>query len=80
MVSIHSLLTGAVAYLASSTTAGTTPQQVSGDINQLTQKTQGLQSTAQSITALNAPLIVLEEGPFRVCQSSCHFRAMTRIC
>ncbi len=72
MVSIHSILTGAVAFLSSSATADTTPQQVADDINQLTQKSQALHGTAQSITALNAPLIVLQEGPFRVCPSSCH--------
>lgn len=74
MVSIHSILTGAVAFLASSTTAETTAQQVVGDINQLAQKSQALHGTAQNITALNAPLIMLEQGPFRVCQSSCHIR------
>ncbi|KAK3904810.1 hypothetical protein C8A05DRAFT_31385 [Staphylotrichum tortipilum] len=66
MVSIRSILTGAVAFLASSITADTTtPQQVAGDINQLAQKSQALQGTAHNITALNAPLIMLEEGPFR---------------
>lgn len=70
MVSVNSLLTRTVAYLASSATADTTPQQVADDINQLAQKSQALQGTAQSITALNAPLIMLEEGPFRVCMSN----------
>ncbi|KAK4105139.1 hypothetical protein N658DRAFT_493259 [Parathielavia hyrcaniae] len=75
MVSIRSILTGVVALLASSSAASPvaallassppTPQEVVADINQLTQKTQALQGTAQSITPLNAPLIVLQEGPFR---------------
>ncbi len=80
MVSIHSTLIRAVAFLALSATADTTPQQVADDINQLSQKSQALQGTAQSITVLNAPLIVLEEGPFRVCQSSSYFRVVTGIC
>ncbi len=80
MVSVHSILTGAVGFLALSATADTTPQQVADNINQLTQTSQALQGTAQNITALNAPLIVLEEGPFRVRQNSWHFRAVTRTC
>ncbi|EGX88624.1 hypothetical protein CCM_08669 [Cordyceps militaris CM01] len=44
--------------------AAATPEQIVTGINVLTQKTSALQGPAQSITILNAPLIIIGQGPF----------------
>ncbi|KAL6705089.1 hypothetical protein ACN47E_007348 [Coniothyrium glycines] len=41
-----------------------TPQEVVSNIQMLTQKSQALQSPAQSITIINGPLIIVGQGPF----------------
>jgi len=43
-----------------------TPQQIADGLSSMTQKTQALQAPAQSITLINAPLIVIGQGPFPV--------------
>ncbi|KAJ8122435.1 hypothetical protein ONZ43_g1371 [Nemania bipapillata] len=50
--------------MASTAMAAATPQQIADAIGSLTQKSQALQAPAQSITILNAPLIVIGQGPF----------------
>ncbi|KAI0112456.1 hypothetical protein GGR51DRAFT_557038 [Nemania sp. FL0031] len=50
--------------LASTAMAAATPQQIADGIKSITQKSQELQAPAQSITILNAPLIVIGQGPF----------------
>lgn len=50
--------------MASTAMAAATPQQIADGINSLTQKSSALQGPAQSITILNAPLIVIGQGPF----------------
>jgi hypothetical protein len=50
--------------LASSAMAAATPQQIADGIRAITQKSAALQGPAQSITILNAPLIVIGQGPF----------------
>ncbi|KAL2148068.1 hypothetical protein VTI28DRAFT_124 [Corynascus sepedonium] len=63
MVSLRSLVAGA-ALMAASVLAAATPQQIADGIRAITQKSQALQPVAQSITVLNAPLIVIGQGPF----------------
>ena len=65
MVSLRSLVAGA-ALMAASVLAAATPQQIADGIRAITQKSQALQPVAQSITVLNAPLIVIGQGPFPV--------------
>ncbi|KAI0405018.1 hypothetical protein F4802DRAFT_565379 [Xylaria palmicola] len=50
--------------LASTAMSAATPQQIADGIRSITQKSQALQAPAQSITVLNAPLIVIGQGPF----------------
>ncbi|KAI0541940.1 hypothetical protein GGR58DRAFT_454516 [Xylaria digitata] len=50
--------------LASSSMASLSPQQIADGIKSITTKSQALQAPAQSITILNAPLIVIGQGPF----------------
>ncbi|GAP84402.1 hypothetical protein SAMD00023353_0702220 [Rosellinia necatrix] len=50
--------------MASTAMAALTPQQIADGIRLITQKSQALQAPAQSITALNGPLIVIGQGPF----------------
>ncbi|KAI3327129.1 UVI-1 [Xylariaceae sp. AK1471] len=54
--------TGAV--MAATAFAAVTPSQLSDSINALTTKSQALQAPAQSITIINAPLIIIGQGPF----------------
>ncbi|KAG7285940.1 hypothetical protein NEMBOFW57_008236 [Staphylotrichum longicolle] len=63
MVSLRSLVAG-VALIAAPVMAALTPTQLADGIKILTTKSQALQAPAQSITILNAPLIVLGQGPF----------------
>lgn len=55
-----------VAALAAPINAVLTPAQIVGSIQLLTAKSQMLQTPAQSITLLNAPLIVFGLGPLPV--------------
>ncbi|KAH6631615.1 UVI-1 [Chaetomium tenue] len=64
MVSLRSLVTGAVALMAAAVNAAATPQQIADSIKSITDKGAELQAPAQSITILNAPLIVIGQGPF----------------
>ena len=66
MVSLRSLVTGAAALMAAPIMAALTPTQLSDGINQLTTKSQALQAIAQSITIVNAPLLIIGQGPFPV--------------
>ncbi|KAI1131772.1 hypothetical protein F5Y10DRAFT_285694 [Nemania abortiva] len=50
--------------MASTAMAAATPQQIADAITSITQKSQALQPTAQSVTILNAPLITIGQGPF----------------
>ncbi|KAI2636712.1 hypothetical protein GGS21DRAFT_44144 [Xylaria nigripes] len=59
-----SIFTGLM--MAVSAMAEATPQQIADGIDTITQKSQALQAPAQSITILNAPLIVVGQGPFPV--------------
>ncbi|KAK4124672.1 UVI-1 [Parathielavia appendiculata] len=63
MVSLRSLVTVA-AFIAAPVMAALTPQQIADGIRKLTGESQALQATAQSITIVNAPLIVIGQGPF----------------
>ncbi|KAI1424033.1 hypothetical protein F5Y12DRAFT_492922 [Xylaria sp. FL1777] len=53
-----------VAMMASTAMGALNAQQIADGINLITQKSQALQAPAQSITILNAPLIVIGGGPF----------------
>ncbi|KAI0407190.1 hypothetical protein F4802DRAFT_595416 [Xylaria palmicola] len=50
--------------MAATAMAAATPQQIADGIKSITQKSQALQAPAQSITILNAPLIIIGQGPF----------------
>ncbi|KAK4032955.1 hypothetical protein C8A01DRAFT_20056 [Parachaetomium inaequale] len=63
MVSLRSLVAG-VALLAAPVMAALTPLQISDGLAQLTKMSQELQPVAASITIVNAPLIVIGQGPF----------------
>ena len=67
MVSLRSLVIGAVTLMAATVNGAATPQQIVDGINSITQKAQALQAPAQSISILNAPLIIIGQGPFPVC-------------
>ncbi|KAM7208385.1 hypothetical protein V8F20_001363 [Naviculisporaceae sp. PSN 640] len=60
MVSLRAFVTAAVLPLASALTA----QEIVNNINTLTTKSKALQEPARTITILNAPLIVIGQGPF----------------
>ncbi|KAI0469018.1 hypothetical protein F4859DRAFT_488248 [Xylaria cf. heliscus] len=49
--------------LASTAMAAATPQQIADGIKSITEKSQALQTPAQSISILNAPLIAIGQGP-----------------
>ncbi|KFY04321.1 hypothetical protein V491_09388 [Pseudogymnoascus sp. VKM F-3775] len=63
MISLPKLFTAALA-ATSVVIAAATPQQIADGIKSITQKSQALQAPAQSITIVNAPLIVIGQGPF----------------
>ncbi len=69
MVSLRSLVAGA-ALIVAPVMAALSPAQLTEGLNKLTSQAQGLQSVAQSITIVNAPLIVIGQGPFPVCLCS----------
>ncbi|KAK3988382.1 hypothetical protein QBC44DRAFT_292940 [Cladorrhinum sp. PSN332] len=64
MVSLRTLVTSAVAFMAAPSLAALTPAQIIDGINALTTKSRALQTPAQSITLVNSPLIVIGQGPF----------------
>ncbi|KAK4224347.1 hypothetical protein QBC38DRAFT_371207 [Podospora fimiseda] len=66
MVSLRTLITSTVAFLVAPSLAALTAIQITTNIKTITAKSQALQPTAQSITVLNAPLIVIGSGPFPV--------------
>ncbi len=70
MVSLRSLVIGAAA-LAAPVMAAITPTQWADGIKRLTAQSQDLQGPAQSITLVNAPLIIIGQGPFPVCSGLC---------
>jgi hypothetical protein len=51
------------AVMAATALAALSPTQLSDGIRQLTAKSQALQGPAQSITIVNAPLIIIGQGP-----------------
>ncbi len=69
MVSLRSLVTGA-AFIVVPVLAALTPSQIADGLSRLTQQAQDLQGPAQSITIVNAPLIVIGQGPFPVSPSA----------
>ncbi len=73
MVSLRYLVTGAIALMAVTVNAAATPQQIADGIKSIAQKSQALQAPAQSISIINAPLIVIGQGPFPVCLRLHHF-------
>ncbi|KAI1172831.1 UVI-1 [Nemania sp. FL0916] len=61
---LFSKIFAAGAVMAASAMAALTPQQIADGIKQVTKLSQDLQGPAQSITFVNAPLILVGEGPF----------------
>jgi hypothetical protein len=78
MVSFRSLVAG-VACLAAPVMAALTPLQISDGLKKVTQLSRDLQGPAQSITILNAPLIVIGQGPFPVCFRSHRFLSIRQL-
>ena len=66
MFSIAKLFTAALA-VTSVAVAAVTPQEAVDGLRLLTQKAQDLQAPAQSISIVNAPLVVIGQGPVPVC-------------
>lgn len=65
MISLPKLFTAALA-ATSVVFAAATPDQISAGLKSLTQKAANLQGPAQSISIINAPLIIIGQGPFPV--------------
>ncbi|KAK4159276.1 hypothetical protein QBC43DRAFT_362122 [Cladorrhinum sp. PSN259] len=66
MVSVRSFLTSAVAIMAVPAMAAISPQGIIDGLKTLTDQSQKLQRPAQSITIVNAPLIIIGQGPLPV--------------
>lgn len=65
MVSFRTFATAALAACSAvPALAALSPAQMINNIQMITQKSQALQAPAQSITIINAPLIVIGQGPF----------------
>jgi hypothetical protein len=62
MVAFGKLITSAVA-LAIPALAAVTPAQIVSNIEMITQKSAALQAPAKTITLVNAPLLVIGQGP-----------------
>jgi hypothetical protein len=62
MVAFGKLITSAVA-LAVPALAALTPAQIVSNLEMITQKSMALQAPAKTITLINAPLIVIGQGP-----------------
>ncbi|PQE06983.1 UVI-1 protein [Rutstroemia sp. NJR-2017a BBW] len=58
------IFASAVALCASVSSAALTPAEITHNIQILTQKSQALQSPAQTISVINGPLILIGQGPF----------------
>ena len=69
MVSLRSLVVGA-AVIVAPVLAALAPSQIADGLNALSKQAQDLQPVAQSITLINAPLIIIGQGPFPVCSSA----------
>jgi hypothetical protein len=69
MVSFRTIITSALA-ISAPVLAQLSPAQVVTNIETLTQKSQALQAPAQSINAVNGPLIIIGQGPFPVCSTA----------
>ena len=69
MVSLRSLVVGA-AFIVAPVLAALTPSQIADGLKALSQQAVDLQPVAQSITIINAPLIIIGQGPFPVCPSA----------
>jgi hypothetical protein len=62
MVAFGKLITSAVA-LAIPALAAVTPAQIVSNLEMITQKSMALQAPAKTITLVNAPLLVIGQGP-----------------
>jgi hypothetical protein len=62
MVAFGKLITSAVA-LAVPALAALTPAQIVSNLEMITQKSMALQAPAKTITLVNAPLLVIGQGP-----------------
>ncbi len=80
MVSFRSLIAGA-ALIAAPVMAAATAEQVAASLKSLTNKASALQGPAQAISIVNAPLIIIGQGPFPVCFCSrrCYQRGADRL-
>ncbi|KAI0487408.1 UVI-1 [Xylaria cf. heliscus] len=63
---LFSKIFAAGAVMAASAMAALTPAQIADSLKRVTDQSQNLQAPAQSITIVNAPLIVVGQGPFPV--------------
>ncbi|KAI4648077.1 hypothetical protein J4E93_004488 [Alternaria ventricosa] len=63
MVSFRNFFTAALAFSVP-ISAAITPAEVVTNIKSITQKSQALQSPAQSISVVNGPLVLIGQGPF----------------
>lgn len=70
MISLPKLFTAALA-ATSVVIAAATPRQIADGIKSLTQKSQALKAPAETITIINAPLIIIGQGPFPVSAIAC---------
>ncbi|KAI0543528.1 UVI-1 [Xylaria curta] len=61
---LFSKIFAAGAVMAASAMAALTPAQIASNLKTITVQSQNLQVQAQSITIVNAPLIVIGQGPF----------------
>ncbi|KAK4169847.1 hypothetical protein QBC43DRAFT_38663 [Cladorrhinum sp. PSN259] len=64
MVSLRTLATTAVAFMAAPAIAALTSGQIVDAIKSLTMKSRALQQPANSISIINGPLIIIGQGPF----------------
>ncbi|KAL2194704.1 UVI-1 [Corynascus similis CBS 632.67] len=62
MFSLRSLVAGAI-LMAAPVLAAVTPQQIADSLKSITKQARELQAPAQSITNVNAPLIIIRQGP-----------------
>jgi hypothetical protein len=65
MVSLRSLVAG-IAFIVVPIIATLTPSQVADGLEQMAHESLALEPTANSISILNAPLIIIGQGPFPV--------------
>lgn len=65
MFSLRSLVAGAI-LMAAPVLAAVTPQQIADSLKSITKQARELHAPAQSITNVNAPLIIIRQGPLPV--------------